>query len=144
MKSRVSPGDAAHLRMRIPAAAVLAYLRSGYTDRAIREDHPTLRIDRCLSPALVAGAPAGVLRRTRRLPRPERHAELEPDAVDPGREHDPRHQQPSELLRLEATAPGRMGDPAELGRMATVPLSPVASSVTGTALPIDGGQPRSP
>ncbi len=38
----------------------------------------------------------------------------------------------------------RMGKPAELGRMATVLLSPVSSHITGVALPIDGGQLRSP
>ena len=37
----------------------------------------------------------------------------------------------------------RMGDPAELGRMAAVLLSPVASYVTGVALSIDGGQLKS-
>ncbi len=35
---------------------------------------------------------------------------------------------------------GRVGDPAEFGRMATVLLSSVASYVTGAAIPIDGGQ----
>ena len=30
---------------RIPAGAALAYLRKGYTDRAVREDYPTLPID---------------------------------------------------------------------------------------------------
>ena len=44
---------------------------------------------------------------------------------------------------VENIALGRMGDPAELGRMATVLLSPVSSYVTGTALSIDGGQLRS-
>jgi len=38
---------------------------------------------------------------------------------------------------------GRMGDPAELGRMAAVLLSPIASYVTGAALSIDGGQLKS-
>ena len=37
----------------------------------------------------------------------------------------------------------RMGDPTELGRMATVLLSPVSSYVTGAALSIDGGQLKS-
>ena len=37
----------------------------------------------------------------------------------------------------------RMGEPAELGRMAAVLLSPVASYVTGAAISIDGGQLRS-
>lgn len=35
---------------------------------------------------------------------------------------------------------GRIGDPAEFGRMATVLLSPAASYVTGAAISIDGGQ----
>lgn len=34
---------------------------------------------------------------------------------------------------------GRIGDPAEFGRMATFLLSPAASYVTGTAINIDGG-----
>lgn len=34
----------------------------------------------------------------------------------------------------------RIGDPAELGRMAAVLLSPAASYVTGAALSVDGGQ----
>ena len=38
----------------------------------------------------------------------------------------------------------RMGEPAELSRMATVLLSPVSSHITGAALSIDGGQLRSP
>ena len=37
----------------------------------------------------------------------------------------------------------RIGQPAELGRMATVLLSPVASYVTGAAISIDGGQLKS-
>ena len=37
----------------------------------------------------------------------------------------------------------RMGEPAELGRMATILLSPVSSYVTGAALSIDGGQLKS-
>lgn len=37
----------------------------------------------------------------------------------------------------------RMGEPAELGRMAAVLLSPVASYVTGAAISIDGGQIKS-
>ena len=44
---------------------------------------------------------------------------------------------------VEDIALGRMGEPAELGRMVTVLLSPVASFITGTALSIDGGQLRS-
>ncbi len=38
---------------------------------------------------------------------------------------------------------GRIGDPAEFGRMATILLSPVASYITGTALVIDGGKLKS-
>ena len=37
----------------------------------------------------------------------------------------------------------RMGEPAELGRMAAVLLSPIASYVTGAAISIDGGQLKS-
>lgn len=37
----------------------------------------------------------------------------------------------------------RMGEPAELGRMATVLLSPVSSYVTGAAVSVDGGQLKS-
>jgi 3-oxoacyl-[acyl-carrier protein] reductase len=37
----------------------------------------------------------------------------------------------------------RMGEPAELGRMAAVLLSPVASYVTGASISIDGGQLKS-
>ncbi len=44
---------------------------------------------------------------------------------------------------VETIALKRMGDPAELGRMATVLLSPVASYVTGAAVSIDGGQLKS-
>ena len=44
---------------------------------------------------------------------------------------------------VDAIALRRMGDPAELGRMATVLLSPVSSYVTGAALSIDGGQLKS-
>lgn len=44
---------------------------------------------------------------------------------------------------VENIALKRMGEPAELGRMATVLLSPVSSYVTGTALSIDGGQLKS-
>lgn len=44
---------------------------------------------------------------------------------------------------VETIALKRRGDPAELGRMATVLLSPVSSYVTGTALSIDGGQLKS-
>ena len=35
---------------------------------------------------------------------------------------------------------GRVGDPAEFGRVATVLLSSAASYVTGAAIPVDGGQ----
>ena len=38
---------------------------------------------------------------------------------------------------------GRIGKPAESGRIATVLLSPVASDVTGAAIFTDGGQARS-
>jgi 3-oxoacyl-[acyl-carrier protein] reductase len=42
--------------------------------------------------------------------------------------------------RNEASIPlGRYGDPAELGRAATFLLSPAASYITGTLLPVDGG-----
>lgn len=34
----------------------------------------------------------------------------------------------------------RIGDPAEFARIATILLSPVASYVTGAAIPVDGGQ----
>ena len=44
---------------------------------------------------------------------------------------------------VENIALKRMGEPAELGRMATVLLSPVASYVTGAAISIDGGQLKS-
>ncbi|WNG14563.1 SDR family oxidoreductase [Cystobacter fuscus] len=37
----------------------------------------------------------------------------------------------------------RLGEPAKLGRMATVLLSPVAAYVTGAVISIDGGQLRS-
>jgi NAD(P)-dependent dehydrogenase (short-subunit alcohol dehydrogenase family) len=38
---------------------------------------------------------------------------------------------------------GRYGDPAELGRVAAVLLSPAASYVNGQVLGIDGGMIRS-
>jgi 3-oxoacyl-[acyl-carrier protein] reductase len=38
---------------------------------------------------------------------------------------------------------GRIGDPAELGRLAAFLLSPAASYVTGAIVPIDGGMIRS-
>ena len=44
---------------------------------------------------------------------------------------------------VENIALKRIGDPDELGRMATVLLSPVASYVTGAAISIDGGQLKS-
>ncbi len=46
--------------------------------------------------------------------------------------------------RHEAGIPlGRYGEPAELGRAAAFLVSPAASYVTGTALPLDGGMLRS-
>lgn len=44
---------------------------------------------------------------------------------------------------VDGIALRRMGEPAELGRMAAVLLSPVASYVTGAAISIDGGQLKS-
>jgi 3-oxoacyl-[acyl-carrier protein] reductase len=45
--------------------------------------------------------------------------------------------------RSEATIPlRRLGDPREFGRMAAVMLSPAASYVTGSVIPIDGGMIR--
>jgi 3-oxoacyl-[acyl-carrier protein] reductase len=38
---------------------------------------------------------------------------------------------------------GRMGDPAELGRLGAFLLSPAASYITGAIIPIDGGMIRS-
>ena len=38
---------------------------------------------------------------------------------------------------------GRLGDPAELGRLGAFLLSPAASYVTGAIIPIDGGMIRS-
>jgi 3-oxoacyl-[acyl-carrier protein] reductase len=45
----------------------------------------------------------------------------------------------------ESTIPlGRYGDPDELARVATYLLSPAASYITGTLVPVDGGMLRSP
>ena len=44
---------------------------------------------------------------------------------------------------VDAIALRRIGEPAELGGMAAVLLSPVASYVTGAAISIDGGQLKS-
>lgn len=46
--------------------------------------------------------------------------------------------------RNESSIPlGRYGDPSELGRAATFLLSPAASYITGSLLPVDGGSLRS-
>ena len=44
---------------------------------------------------------------------------------------------------VDAIVLRRIGEPAELGGMAAVLLSPVASYVTGAAISIDGGQLKS-
>ncbi len=45
--------------------------------------------------------------------------------------------------RNEATIPlGRYGEPVELGRVAAFLLSPAASYVTGSPVPVDGGSSR--
>lgn len=52
---------------------------------------------------------------------------------------------PEVLARREAGIPlGRIGDPAEFGRVAAFVLSPAASYLTGTALTVDGGATHTP
>ena len=61
--------------------------------------------------------------------------EREADTGDPARARS----------RAEADIPlGRVGDPAEFGRVAAFLLSPAASYVTGTTVAVDGGRLRTP
>jgi 3-oxoacyl-[acyl-carrier protein] reductase len=63
----------------------------------------------------------------------DRNRELFAAAGDPARAQ----------AEVEATIPlGRLGDPAEFGRLAAFLLSPAASYLTGIAVPVDGGAGR--